>query len=222
MTSTSPVSGAASAAPATAAAKTFGADLNMFLKMLTTQMQNQDPLNPMDSTQYTQQLAQYSQVEQTIQQTSTLKDILAKFDSQNLVQATGMIGNSATFTSATAGLSGTTPASWSYTLPQIPGSATATIRSASGTTMATRTLTPGQSAGDISWDGTTDAGGRAPDGPYTIAITAADVAGRTLTPTITTAGTIDKVAAANGSVRLSVNGAEQDLATMISQAKAVK
>ena len=52
----------------------------MFLKLLTTQMQNQDPLSPMDTSQYTQQLVQYSQVEQSIQQNSTLKDILSSLD----------------------------------------------------------------------------------------------------------------------------------------------
>ncbi|CAA9508557.1 MAG: Flagellar basal-body rod modification protein FlgD [uncultured Sphingomonas sp.] len=43
-----------------------GGDFTMFLKLLTTQMQNQDPLSPMDTSQYTQQLVQYSQVEQSI------------------------------------------------------------------------------------------------------------------------------------------------------------
>ncbi|WP_275426750.1 flagellar hook capping FlgD N-terminal domain-containing protein, partial [Enterobacter hormaechei] len=59
-------------------------DFTMFLKLLTTQMQNQDPLSPMDTTQYTQQLVQYSQVEQSMAQTTTLKSILSALGTQNL------------------------------------------------------------------------------------------------------------------------------------------
>jgi flagellar basal-body rod modification protein FlgD len=101
-------------APVAANAKTAtGADFNMFLKLLTTQMQNQDPLSPMDSTQYTQQLVQYSQVEQSVQQSGTLKDILARLSTQDLSQASGFIGRDAVFNSAVSGL-GTAPASWNY------------------------------------------------------------------------------------------------------------
>src|SRR4051812_13135181 len=85
--------------PAAAATKGIGADFNMFLKLLTTQMQNQDPLNPMDTSQYTQQLVQYSQVEQTVQQTGTLKDILTRLTSQDMAQASSYIGKEASFNS---------------------------------------------------------------------------------------------------------------------------
>ena len=83
------------AAAATNALGKTSADFNMFLKLLTTQMQNQDPLKPMDSTEYTAQLAQFSQVEQTIQQTGTLKDILSRLSGQDLAQASGLIGREA-------------------------------------------------------------------------------------------------------------------------------
>src|SRR3954471_22938040 len=90
------------------------ADFNMFLKLLTTQMQNQDPLSPMDTAQYTQQLVQFSQVEQSIQQTGTLKDILSQLSSGNVATAAGFIGKEASFDSSIAGLSDSGPAKWSW------------------------------------------------------------------------------------------------------------
>jgi len=84
-------------------------DYTMFLKLLTTQMQHQDPLDPMDTSEYTQQLVQYSQVEQSIQQTGALKDILSQLGAQQMSQASSFIGREARFDSAVAGL-GTDPA----------------------------------------------------------------------------------------------------------------
>ncbi|WPR54578.1 flagellar hook capping FlgD N-terminal domain-containing protein [Streptomyces sp. S399] len=78
-----PRRGPSSAAPTTG----IKADFNMFLKLLTTQMQNQDPLSPMDTSQYTQQLVQYSQVEQSVQQNTTLNSILSNLSNQGLTQA---------------------------------------------------------------------------------------------------------------------------------------
>ena len=104
------------ATTASTAAPTTGikADFNMFLKLLTTQMQNQDPLSPMDTSQYTQQLVQYSQVEQSVQQNTTLNSILSNLSNQGLTQASGMIGRSVTLNSDVAGLAAGTPAAWSY------------------------------------------------------------------------------------------------------------
>jgi flagellar basal-body rod modification protein FlgD len=74
-----------------------GADFNMFLKMLTVQMQNQDPLDPMDTSEYTKQLVQFSQVEQSMQQTGVLKDILTRVSGQDMAQASAFIGREARF-----------------------------------------------------------------------------------------------------------------------------
>jgi len=62
------------------AASKLNADFDLFVNLLTTQMKNQDPLDPVDSAQYTQQLVQYSAVEQAIEQTGTLKDIRDRLD----------------------------------------------------------------------------------------------------------------------------------------------
>lgn len=83
-----------------------GGDFTMFLRLLTTQMQNQDPLDPMDTSRYTQQLVQYSQVEQSIQQTGLLRDMLGRPSANDMTEAAALIGREAEFDSVMAGHGG--------------------------------------------------------------------------------------------------------------------
>ena len=73
-------------------ANTITSDFDMFLQLLTTQMRNQDPLNPADSTEYTAQLATFSGVEQQVQTNDLLRDLQASFTSMNMGQLSGWIG----------------------------------------------------------------------------------------------------------------------------------
>lgn len=181
-------------------------DFNMFLKLLTTQMQNQDPLSPMDSTQYTQQLVQYSQVEQSVQQNGTLKDILSSLSNQNIAQAAGFIGRDAEFNSSVAGL-GAKPANWTYTTDRAISSATATISDASGKTVFTGPITLSGTNGSYSWDGSLADGSRAANGAYTLTLKAVDTTGANVATAISSTGTVDGVDAKGGALSLSVNGA---------------
>ena len=86
---------AATAAQANAASETATAltsDFDMFLQLLTTQMQNQDPLNPADSTEYTAQLATFSGVEQQVQTNDLLRELQGAFTAMNMGQLSGWIG----------------------------------------------------------------------------------------------------------------------------------
>lgn len=205
--------------PVAAAKPAMGADFNMFLKLLTTQMQNQDPLSPMDSTQYTQQLAQYSQVEQTVQQTGTLKDILARLSTQDISQAAGFIGKDAVFASAVSGL-GAKPASWNYATARAMTSGTATITDASGASVFTRALGASDASGSFSWDGTLADGTTAPSGAYTLAITGVDAAGETMAAAINSTGTVSDVSTSNGVLSLGVNGVPMTIDTLVRLAAA--
>ncbi|WRH63008.1 MAG: flagellar hook capping FlgD N-terminal domain-containing protein [Fuscovulum sp.] len=80
--------------PSTTAASP-GADFTTFLKMLTTQMQNQDPLNPLNSTDFAVQLATFSGVEQQVQTNKLLNDLAAQFSLMGMAQLSGWIGQEA-------------------------------------------------------------------------------------------------------------------------------
>lgn len=211
--STSPTSQTLATAnpPAT---KGIGSDFSMFLKLLTTQMQNQDPLSPMDSAQYTQQLVQYSQVEQTVQQSGTLKDILASLSTQSMAQASGFIGREAEFNSAVSGL-GAKPASWTYSGTGAMTSGTMSITNAAGKVVDTRTVELSGNNGSYGWDGTLADGGKAAAGAYTLSLTALNAAGVAVPVTIHSVGTVSDVNALNGSVSLGVNGVPMPMSALV-------
>lgn len=193
-----------------------GADFNMFLKLLTTQMQNQDPLDPMDTSQYTQQLVQYSQVEQSMQQTGVLRDILSRLTATDMAQASAFIGREVEFDTKVAGLSDT-PAEWSYSMPREAASVTATVTDSSGRIVATTVLEPGEE-GRFAWDGAGVAGGTAPHGVYSLSLTALDASGSNISAQIRSVGVVSSVSAASGNVILNVNGAELPSSTLVSVA----
>jgi len=87
-----------STTPPTNPAATNSVDYNTFLQLLVAEMKNQDPTNPMDTSQYMAQFAQLSTVEQAMQTNSKLDALLS---SQSLSQADGLIGKTVSFTDST-------------------------------------------------------------------------------------------------------------------------
>ncbi len=85
----------ATTAAADKATSTVGADFETFLKMMTTQMQNQDPMNPMDSSDYAVQLATFSGVEQQTKTNKLLEGLQTQFDMLGMAQMAGWVGNEA-------------------------------------------------------------------------------------------------------------------------------
>ena len=183
---------------------TIAADFNMFLKLLTAQMQNQDPLDPMDTSEYAQQLVQYSQVEQSLQQTGALQSILAQISSQNMAQASAYIGKEARFDSAVSGL-GSDPATWTYYVDGTPKAITAKVTDASGKVVHEASIDP-SNQGRFSWDGTLADGTRAPEGAYTLALTVDGGNDIKLNPTINSVGIVKDVVTDGANILLGVNG----------------
>lgn len=218
MTTISPTSGASPSLQslATSAASQNGKDFNMFLKLLTSQMQNQDPLDPMDTSQYTQQLVQYSQVEQSIQQTGTLKEILASLSSQNLTAAASFIGREAKFDGAIAGLDAVGgSASWSYVAARPATTLQAVITDASGKTVRQIDLDPAAPSGRVTWDGVTFAGSRAASGPYSLSIVGKDANGDAVPVTVNALGTVQSVSKENNQVMVGTGGATLPLNSLL-------
>ncbi|QIG79682.1 flagellar hook assembly protein FlgD [Stakelama tenebrarum] len=207
MTTVASSTGAPAAATGGSALSGLNADFDMFLKLLTSQMQNQDPLDPMDTSEYTQQLVQYSQVEQSIKQTETLQQILSAMGSSDLVQASSLLGREVEFDSATAALSDSAPASWSWSASRNVASVAATVKDANGRVVATGQLQPG-SSGRFDWDGMRANGSLAPAGSYTLELSGADANGSSVPITVRGTGTVRDVHMIEGTVTLNVNGAE--------------
>jgi flagellar basal-body rod modification protein FlgD len=186
----------AAAPPSGLFGKTAG-DFNMFLKLLTTQMQNQDPLDPMDTAQYTQQLVQYSQVEQSIQQTAVLRNMLDRLSADDLASAGQLIGRTAEFNSSVSGLTADRPAEWRWTASAKPATIEAEILDSSGRVVA-RPEVAADASGTFSWNGTLSAGGRAADGAYVLKLTAKAADGTTIPATLTSLGKVQEVVSREG------------------------
>jgi flagellar basal-body rod modification protein FlgD len=186
-----------------ASTATLTADFNMFLRLLTTQLQYQDPLDPMDTSEYTQQLVSYSQVEQAIQQTSRLDAILARLSVQDLAAASSYIGREVTAYQPTATL-GTGGAEWFYDLQSTAATARVAIVDRNG--QVVRTLDGATTAGrhHIAWDGT-DATGRAlPPGDYTLRVEALTASGQAVQARVGTTGIVSGVEQLAGAIILNL------------------
>ena len=201
-----------SAATATAVAATqtkpaFSPDFNMFLKLLTTQMQNQNPLDPMDTAQYTSQLVQYSQVEQSMQQTGLLKDVLARLSVNDMTQMTGLIGREVEMSSPATGLTAGGSSAWAWSLPHSAATIRGEVVDRSGRIVATATLDPASTSGRFTWDGKSADGNTAAPGAYTLRLTATDATGNSLPATVHGVGLVTEILAGpGGALLLGVGG----------------
>jgi flagellar basal-body rod modification protein FlgD len=195
---------------------------DQFLKMLVTQLTNQDPLNPMDNSQLTSQLAQISTVSSLQTLNDTVKNTLSSIQSQiatgQSLDSTALIGKNVLI-AGTRVLVGTdptdatkhvaTPLGIDFSAPAADSKVT--ITDSSGKVV--RTIDTGaQPLGvtSVNWDGLMDDGSAAPDGAYTAAVTATDSAGTALTSaTMLTYGQVNSVAYAADGIHLDLGTAGQ-------------
>ncbi|MDD7910145.1 flagellar hook capping FlgD N-terminal domain-containing protein [Pseudovibrio exalbescens] len=162
-------SAGSSSAQNNAASQSISANYDLFMSMLTTQLQNQDPLDPLDSAQYTEQLVQYTQVEQQIQQNENLDQLLVQMKTQNASQFVGYIGNEVTALGDKAILVDD-EAKWTYVAPQ-DGKAQIEIKNSEGAVVYREEVDIKEGDGTYKWEGTTESGSKAADGVYSISMT---------------------------------------------------
>ncbi len=193
-------------------------NLNTFLNMLTTQLQNQDPLSPMDSTQFTSQLVQFSAVEQQINTNSNLQELISLQKTSQQAAAISYLGQTVSFSGSTLPLASGESA-FSYTLPSQAASHTVQIENSSGQVVNTR-ASPSGAAGthDVSWNGTDSGGNQLADGEYTVVVTATDSNGNAITPTINAYGIVTGVTSDSNGVELELgdSGMSTPLSSVLS------
>ena len=161
-----------------------------FLVLLTAQLQNQDPLAPMDSTQFTQQLVQFSQVEQQIRTNEQLEGLAGQYQAASAGAALSYLGKDAIIEADETYLAGG-EANWAYRLPETASSMTIQVKDMQGRVVyETNTAARGSGEHLFTWDGTKTNGETAADGVYQISITAKNAADTAITPTISVRETI--------------------------------
>jgi len=152
--------------PAPAPRQAISADFDTFLKMLTTQMQNQDPLNPIDSADYAVQLATFSGVEQQMKTNQLLDELASQFGVMGMSQLAAWVGQEAR--SAAPVFKGADPVTITYT-PNIQADrAVLAIKDKAGNLVA-RENVPLSSA-PYQWLGADAAGNPLPAGVYSLSL----------------------------------------------------
>lgn len=147
-------------------------DFGNFLSLLTTQLQNQDPLEPMDSTEFTNQLVAFAGIEQQIKSNDRLETLTGLGGADVFSSALGYIGLDISYTGDELYFDGTNPADISYELDGQPAGVNLFVRDSNGGIVYSQPLQANNLNGRIEWDGTLNTGGVAPAGAYTINVEA--------------------------------------------------
>src|SRR6202521_2018579 len=177
MDTSSITSSTAAAQGATSAATTAGLGKNDFLKLLTAQLANQDPLQPVDNQAFVAQLAQFSSLEQLQNVTSRLDTLLVAAASSNQLAPASLVGKQVTYQASTVAVTADGAGAVQASL-DARATVTAVLQDASGHTVRTLPLgTRDAGTFDLGWDGRDDAGRPVTPGTYTVQLTARDVQG---------------------------------------------
>jgi flagellar basal-body rod modification protein FlgD len=191
-TSAASATTASTASQAADASKSLSSNFDTFLTLLTTQLKNQDPLQPMDSNQFTQQLVQFSQVEQQINANKNLESLISLTKSQTATAAVGYLGKTLTLSDGTAALVNG-QAKWTYTLPSTASSARLVVTDAKGHAVYSTDGETDSGAHTFTWDGKDATGFSLPAGSYKLKVVAQGADGGAIDSDISSQGTIDEV-----------------------------
>jgi len=194
-TITSPTAAATSASTisqATAASGTqIAQNFNQFLKLLTTQLQNQNPLDPLDTNQFTEQLVQFAQVEQQLNMNQSLGTLISLQSATQASAALGFLGADVVVNGATAHLAAGS-ATWGFSADK-PATAVINVSDSNGAVVYSESRTIGSGQQSFTWNGNSSSGQPLPEGDYTISITAKDASGQISSIATDVEGTVDSV-----------------------------
>ena len=148
-------------------------DLNRFLNLLITQLKNQDPLDPMDATEFTSQLVQFASVEQQIYQNANLEKLLNLQQTSQISSMVDFIGHTVEATGKQVPLEDK-KAEFTYSLDTNAAETIINIKDESGITVYTGDGETGVGKHTFTWDGISFGNMPQPEGVYTVTVTAFD------------------------------------------------
>jgi flagellar basal-body rod modification protein FlgD len=161
-----------------------------FLTLLTTQLQHQNPLDPLDTNQFTAQLVQFAGVEQQLKQNDQLKSLIEIEKSAQATQALVYVGNTVAVDGSKAQFDKS--ATWNFQAEK-DTAATITITNSTGQVAYTGTYTLKQGNASFVWDGKGNDGVQWPAGTYTLTATGKDSTGNSVAISTEVQGIVDSV-----------------------------
>jgi flagellar basal-body rod modification protein FlgD len=171
-----PSSSSSNSSLSSTSGSTLAGNFQTFLQMLTTQLQNQNPLDPLDTNQFTQQLVQFASVEQQLKTNDQLSSLVALQQTTQATQALTFVGKTAVVDGSTADLSNSS-ATWVLDVPS-SGTMGVNITNSSGQTVfsGSYAVTAGKDQA-FNWNGQGNDGSQLPAGKYTLTATMPDSSG---------------------------------------------
>lgn len=197
--------------------KSTGMNKDDFLKLFVTQLQNQDPLNPQDGTQFISQLAQLTQVEQAYNTNSNLQNMLNQGSNSATLAAVTLIGKQVEAQGNQLELKSGSPSTIQYKLDSAADQVTVSVTDQSGKVV--RTLSGGSTgagAGSVAWDGTDDKGTQLAAGAYGFSVSAKTASGSNVTATGLVRGKVDGVDMSGATPVLSIGALKLKLTEVTS------
>lgn len=204
---TTPTTSTTASGTAATGMQSLAGNFDTFLQLLTTQLQNQDPLDPLDTNQFTQQLVEFASVEQQVNMNTNLQTLISLQQTTEATSALQFLGSTVTASGNTATLSNATgsPATWSLNAAA-PATANITITNSSGQTAFTGTTTLNAGTQTFSWSGQGNSSVIWPDGNYTMTISATGANGQPVTVSTQVQGVVTGVNLSQNPPLLTVGG----------------
>jgi len=186
-------------------------NFNDFLNLLMTQLQNQDPTSPMDTSTFTTELVQFAGVEQQINTNSSLTQLISLSQGEETVQASSLVGKAVDVASTSLPLQNST-ATVDYTATQNEP-VEITISDSSGNVIRSAQVTATGTSNSWTWDGTSNSGVQEPDGTYSVAVSDGAPGSTTSLP-FTVKGTVTGVVNTSGTVDLQLGSMSTDFSNI--------
>lgn len=204
---------------ASQASSQLAANFDTFLTLLTTQLQNQDPLEPLDSNEFTAQLVQFASVEQEIQANQNLESLITLSYAGIAGNSVSYIGQEVDAIGDTLGLEEGGTVQWAYAMDQVAESSSIVITDQSGKVVYTGAGETASGRHEFLWDGKDNAGEDLPAGLYTIEVNALDSEGAPIPVATSISGIVTSVTLAGDQPILSFGGVSAPLSDVLSVAQ---
>ena len=182
---------------------TLAGNFQTFLTLLTTQLQNQNPLDPLDTNQFTAQLVQFASVEQQLKQNDQLTSLINLEKTASSTQALVFVGQNVAVDGSTASFNGS--ATWNFNAPA-DSTATVTISNSAGQTAYTGDFSVASGNSSFVWDGKGNDGSQWPAGDYKMTVTGKDSSGNSVAIATEVQGVVDSVDLTASPALLSIGG----------------
>lgn len=209
-------SSGSTASTQSAASKSLSANYDMFLQLLATQLKTQNPLDPMDSTEFTKQLATYASLEQQISTNDKLDSVLSEFNTLSLSTGVGYMGRTieADTDTVAVGADGSVGGTFNYTLDTTAKAVTLKVVDAQGNAVWSAEGQTGEGTHELAWTGVNGKGKAVPAGDYTLQVTATDSAGKDITSSVAIKGKVTAVDTVDGDTVLEIGGTKVKLSSV--------